>query len=133
MEEFTCTKCGESKPFADFPLDRSHSRGFASRCKKCHAKEQRRRPVRPGEYQRDQAHKIGITVERYVEISAQKCYVCGTASADESQANGPYLRRADGAVLGTICRKCATALGFLGHDPERVQRALSLITGHPIT
>ncbi len=32
------------------------------------------------------------------------------------------------ASVGTVCQRCASALGFFGHDVERLRAALALVT-----
>lgn len=55
------------------------------------------------------------------------CGVCGSEAPETRKHNSAYARKDTGAVVGTICQKCATALGFLAHDPARLRAALALL------
>ncbi len=59
---------------------------------------------------------------------ARPCDVCGNEAPEARKNNSAYARKDTGAVTGTVCQRCASALGYLGHDPERVRAALALLT-----
>jgi hypothetical protein len=74
------------------------------------------------------AGKFGLTVETYVQLMKAPCDVCQEEAPEHRKHNSPYARKDTGAVTGTVCQKCATALGFFKHNPERLRAALDLLT-----
>jgi hypothetical protein len=58
--------------------------------------------------------------------------VCGAERVGDRH-NGIYKDRDSGKAIGTVCQRCAAGIGFLGHDPDRLRRALMFITGQPVT
>lgn len=74
------------------------------------------------------AGKFGLSVETYVQLMSAPCDVCQEEPPEHRKHNSPYARKDTGAVTGTVCQKCATALGFFKHDPERLRAALDLLT-----
>ncbi|WP_369190150.1 endonuclease domain-containing protein [Streptomyces sp. R08] len=74
------------------------------------------------------ARKLGVTLPTLETLMTAPCDVCGETAPETRKHNSAYARKDTGAVVGTICQKCATALGFLGHDPTRLEKALTLLT-----
>jgi hypothetical protein len=126
-----CTKCGVEKPLSDFYKAKQGKQGVRGDCKACHDSRlppyAQRSPYTPERGRKDQAHRNGVSLDEYNTQTARPCYVCGGEPAEGEQANGFYRRRTDQQITGVICRKCASGLGFLGHDPERLRRALDLL------
>ncbi|WP_234310294.1 hypothetical protein [Streptomyces sp. NRRL S-475] len=63
-----------------------------------------------------------------VSLMAAPCDVCGEVAPENRKSNSAYARKDTGAVVGTVCQRCASALGFFGHDVERLRAALALVT-----
>ncbi len=74
------------------------------------------------------AKRLGLRTETLVHLMGQPCDVCQSDAPETRKNNSAYARKDTGAVTGTICQKCATALGFFQHDPERLRAALDLLT-----
>lgn len=127
METLRCATCAEEKPITEFNKDSHAKRGYRSSCKDCRTRKPRPAVSRLGEVRKRAASSAGMTLEDYETAIAKPCAVCGNESADGAQSNGVYLNRVSGAPSGTICQRCATGLGFFGHDAERLRRALSLL------
>ncbi|MBA9050793.1 MULTISPECIES: hypothetical protein [Streptomyces] len=91
-------------------------------------KPRTKKPKSHTEYLREvAARELGVAVDRLTKLMEAPCEVCGS-EVTERRHNSVYARKDTGAVVGTICKKCVTAAGMLGHDLERVRALLALLT-----
>lgn len=127
----TCTKCGETKPVAEFPVRKDRGSRPRSHCRPCHnaaAKTPRSKALqRAWRYQA----KYGITVERFDEMMrAQRgrCAIC-PERIDESSANVDH-DHATGAVRALLCGPCNRGLGAFVDDPARLRAAAAYVEQH---
>lgn len=136
----TCSKCKESKPLADFWIDRRRDKP-KSTCKSCgveSAREWRARNPEVGRvrYQREKTttrerhliRKYGVSLSDYdamLQKQGGRCAICRAKEAD--QFNGVFHvdhDHATGAVRGLLCRGCNHMLGVVGDDPAVLVRAV---------
>lgn len=139
--ERTCTKCGETQPMADFLKAVGNGKySKARKCKKCRnlehaAKQKARRDAKPPVTAEATtwptiARSIGVTYETLSRLMTAACSLCGETAPEHRKHNSAYARKDTGAVVGTVCQRCATGLGFFGHDVERLRAALALLTSN---
>lgn len=138
---YRCNKCGETKPEADFGIDRRQARGRKYACKECTNAERR------GRYQEDNRRymlksRYGLTDADYdglVRSQSGMCPICQAAPSERSggkrakNSTGLYVDHdhVSGKVRGLLCHKCNVALGLLGDDPTRLERAAKYLRGMP--
>lgn len=75
--------------------------------------------------------EYGLTVddwERLYDEQLGRCGVCHLPLAEVRPAVDHD--HATGAVRGILCFQCNSALGLLGDDPERIERAATYLRGH---
>lgn len=126
-----CSRCKVSKPTSEFHTDRRAPTGFRSACKVCISKGRRgtgpRGPeiVKRGNNQRN-AKALGMPVDVYERNIMKPCELCG-AEAKPDFTNSVYMSRSTGKGVAVTCRPCASGLGFLGHSPERMLKAIELV------
>lgn len=135
--EKTCTKCGETKPIAEFYfVNRSSGRPhYTSRCKSCvlagqHNPERRRRV--------DHARRLrryGLTESEYdllVAVQKNRCAICG--DPPDAQGRNRETLHIDhdavtGRVRGLLCSRCNTGIGLLREDERILTAALAYLAG----
>ncbi|MFJ8394380.1 primase-helicase zinc-binding domain-containing protein [Streptomyces sp. NPDC094144] len=121
MSVMNCVECNKPGKLKEHPECEKARRARRERDRKSRLKEQ---GVTSSDRARaGRAKRYGITVPELLDLAAKPCDVCG-----DHDRNSPYERKDTGTVAGTVCQKCATALGFFGHDPKRLRAALSLLT-----
>lgn len=79
-----------------------------------------------GKKRRNLAHRYGITIAEYMELSEAcegMCESCG-AKPDALAVDHDHET---GEVRGMLCRGCNIALGHLGDDPNRISGLLGYI------
>ncbi|MFD9904810.1 endonuclease domain-containing protein [Streptomyces sp. NPDC059063] len=140
ITEKRCSGCGRTKPIEEFSRRGYKANGevkWTARCKPCRnaaevarvhaAKAKGKGPDYSGLRNQREAEKLGLTLEQYLAITSAPCHICGKASGESGQRNSAYVNRRTAKAVGTICQKCASALGYLNHDPEWLKRALDLL------
>lgn len=130
-----CPSCGLWLTYGHFQTGTMRSLGgLASKCRGCVAEyDKERRKVGLGKRTPEQDFeknllRYGLTVDDYEDmLTAQegKCAICGdTASGHEK--HGRLCVDHDhvtGQVRGLLCHLCNAGIGFLGDDPENIDRA----------
>lgn len=134
----TCTACGETKPVSAFYPRKDTKKGHTAQCAACvkerAAKWYRENTARAranrAEWhtknrERQAAYKrrtvYGLTEDEYAQMLREqdnRCAICRRSrplEVDHCHGNGH--------VRGLLCGKCNSALGYLGDDPEVIQRA----------
>ncbi|MDJ0461988.1 hypothetical protein [Streptomyces sp. H27-C3] len=137
----TCSACGNFKPPEEFPASGvSPKTGEVKRnqpCKACKAARQadrRKADATEGKARdhaqdkiRRRAKLLGISAGELNALMDRACGVCGVESNAGWQRNSAYQHPITGKLVGTVCTKCASGIGYLGHDPARIARALKLV------
>lgn len=119
--ERMCTKCGVTKPVADF-----HKNGtlrgvpqYKTECKEC-------RKAKPDTYRPYHLkNRYGITIEDYDRMFAEQGGVCLICNRPETQRKRLSVDHChdSGKVRGLLCTTCNIAIGHLLDDPDVIQRA----------
>lgn len=138
-EEFrTCTKCGETKPISEYPVDRYKSSGYSPSCKDCRNKHRRdnraRLSIQEKKYwennpeklqakrRRRSARKYGLSYEEYEAALKSECEICG-AKEDLSVDHNHETNE----VRGVLCRRCNLCIGRMDDDPGILLRAVEYL------
>lgn len=136
-----CPKCKCDKDDDQFYKDRKVKSGLHTYCKDCCKEKSKGRYAQDPEKHkavhrewvlsnrdRVRAHKAksayGITYEEYHEMMKNPCAICGTTDklvVDHCHETG--------AIRGTLCSRCNSAIGFLLDDVSLVRSALSYLEG----
>jgi hypothetical protein len=104
-----CAMCGDEKPTA-------HHRYCGSGCKA------RARSLKV---------KFGLSVDEFFDMIARQdcaCAICDVRLEPKNIAVDHC--HATGRNRALLCRKCNSAIGFLGDDPKLVRRALAYLDHH---
>lgn len=94
-----CARCGETKPFADFPVDARRRDGRYPYCKTCKSEYMSARYATNREreatkdYHARIARRYGITVTEYEALLEQQNGKCAICDADEPWARRTYTKR----------------------------------------
>ena len=145
-----CNKCGlEANCDKDLDLFSAHSQSKYGRqniCKSCMAIQQKEKPSASKEYRRkwhknkraesdeynDNAYysrlkkKYGITKKEYLSIYEKQqgnCKICGKNESEQKQRLHVDHCHNSGVVRGLLCSKCNTAIGLMGDDIGRLEKA----------
>lgn len=127
-----CTKCGATKPLADFPKKKQpkgrniENLSYAY-CKVCHSEYQRNVTLK---------RKYGITVEQYEEIlQYQKgvCAICGKPPKEGHARLSVDHCHKTGLLRGLLCWLCNRLLGSFRDDKDRLKSAIEYLTTPPIS
>lgn len=129
-----CTRCGVTKPLAEFPRDRSRPTGRHQRCKPCdaarHADDRAKNPERErSNYLR---RNFGITVEQYEQMLQRQdgtCAICH--EPPKNQALAVDHDHTTGQVRGLLCRRCNQLLGSAHDDAALLRSAADYIEKSP--
>ncbi|MEW1550959.1 endonuclease domain-containing protein [Streptomyces tsukubensis] len=122
----TCLECGEPGTV----------RGHPECSKKRYKRKRQEQPKRSGgsptgtSYRSFVAKKVGVSRNTLTQLSEGPCSICGDLAAEHRKRNSPYVNRETGAVQGTVCQRCATALGFFDHSVERMRSAINLLSNN---
>lgn len=139
----TCTRCGETKPYAEFSLSRSatetRSAVYRPWCKVCQAEAARQwyrdntDRARENRRRHQLSSTYGITQGDYDALLAEQGGVCAICGQDEPAAHGrtgeKFALSVDhchdtGRVRGLLCQKCNRAIGLLGDDVDLLKKAI---------
>ena len=114
-----CTCCGRIKAYADFYLKNTSGR-LSSACKECDKDRAWRFKLK---------NAYNMTEEQYNEIHEYQQYGCAICGKPEGENNRRTRLTVDhchttGVVRGLLCHNCNSALGLLGDDTDRFERAI---------
>jgi hypothetical protein len=100
-----CPQCGEVKPLADFPRNRSQRSGYTSYCKPCHNRITRENKEKHGGARNYHLRRrYGITAADFDEMFAVQgglCAICREAPAEQVDHDHETKR-----VRGLLCFNC---------------------------
>ncbi len=68
-----------------------------------------------------------MTFDELNGLMNQPCTGCGAESGSKGQRNGIYTDEVSGAVRGVLCRPCASAVGYAGHDVDTLRRLAAML------
>ena len=120
-----CAKCGEAKPFEEFPRDARKKDGRRSRCKACRAEYRRQHPGMPGTSRRLR-RKYGIALTEYddlLEIQGNGCAICGMSPEENGRRLAVDHNHEMGEVRGLLCTNCNLGIGNFRDDPSLTSKA----------
>ncbi len=154
----SCTKCGEVKPFTDFPsYPGGRPKSWCRACQTSHVREKRH--ATPKIYKRRQPNptltpkkypvlpearrrwklkeKFGITQQDYDamgEAQGYRCAICNQPERRTIRGNVIVLavdhNHATGKVRGLLCHACNVGVGMFRESPELLQNAIEYIQLH---
>lgn len=110
-----CTGCNTVKETHCFSKAKLRSDGLQGECKDCSRN-------------RKYKSRYGITYNTYLEMLDEQddcCSICEIHIDDYSLHSHFHIDHCHttGAVRGLLCFPCNTAIGLLGDDPEKTDRA----------
>jgi hypothetical protein len=127
----TCSRCGENRDAADFYRASANKDRLQSWCKRCiHAHRNDWRRNHPDRQRISQRRayvkaKYGLTLERYDELIACPCAICGltgTMHLDHDHETG-QIREA-------LCGTCNQGIGLLRDNPAILRAAAAYLERH---
>jgi len=124
-----CPDCGETKPLAEFPRNRSDTDGRGRYCKPCHnargAESKKRLYGGSREYHLRQRYGVGqAEVDQLLAAQGGLCMICGGAEPQHVDHD-----HRTGRVRGILCFNCNGGLGQFRDDPELLANAISYLKG----
>ena len=142
-----CIACGEIKPLNMYTKNAASRDGHIGTCKKCKAKQQRKRrakakaadaptekAIKDAKRRRNNHLKInyGIDESVYRKMYAAQHGVCAICKQPES-IEGRRLcvdhSHTTGDVRGLLCSNCNRGIGLLKDSPELLRNAFHYLTG----
>ena len=130
-----CSRCGATRPLAEFSVDRRTRDGLQAWCKTCAGtyvrawKRRNSQRTRRQVYGANLRRNYGLTLAEYeamVEAQGGVCAVCGRFETARNRDG--TLRRlhvdhdhASGAVRSLLCSACNHVVGYLESDPSRLR------------
>lgn len=149
-KEKVCTKCKQTKPVEEFPLNRRMNDGYDSWCYLCRSENARQiiktrewkdsknkavredRKINPLRYRIADWVKqgINITEDEYLELYNQqegKCVICGREEGDLDRRLEVDHCHNEGKVRGLLCRGCNHVLGACRDDVTILERAIKYL------
>ncbi len=138
MDTKTCTKCGETKPIADFSKDKYTRDGLQFRCRDCFKAwyaTQDRSGLAAGRRSAHLRRKFGMSTADYDLMLAEQrgmCAVCNSTTPRNNARQKFFVDHchATGEVRALLCFPCNTALGQMQDDPERLRAAALYLEAH---
>ncbi len=122
-----CSKCGKNPR-------KSQHKGTHPWCGKCQSAAStdwsRRHPEQTT--LRQLRHKLkgyGLTIEQYEAMLTKQgggCAICGAKRSGKRRLSVDH-DHCTGRVRGVLCANCNRAIGLLGDDPTRLQKALAYL------
>lgn len=87
-------------------------------------KEKRRATAWRGHLKRT----YGLTFERYQEMAANGCHICGAPDRPEKRLHVDH-DHSTLEVRGLLCDPCNRGIGCFSDNPERLRRAIEYLKG----
>ena len=151
-----CTKCGETKPLAEFYVDTHGAGGLAACCRVCHkaatkaryaadpqVRERQklcaRRWVDANPVRRREIYKAHNWLKQGIDPAAAaaalrghdgQCALCGADSPGTRQGWNIDHCHVTGKVRGVLCHGCNIGLGGFRDDPSRLREAAAYVERH---
>lgn len=128
--EYTCTRCGETKPTSSFtPRKDRPKKPFSSQCKECSRRIAKARRESDWDRHLDLhfQRQYSLTIEEYKEMLDTQggvCYICKTTPKKRLVVDHCHITR---KIRGLLCGHCNTGLGYFQDDPARLQRAIEYL------
>ena len=124
-----CPRCGETKPAAQFPRNRSTRSGLATYCKPCHAEITRKNIKRlyGGGRQFHLKRRYGLSEQDVESMKLRqdgRCAICKVAEPSHVDHDHKTSQ-----VRGLLCFNCNRALGYFEDDLERLAVAAVYLEG----
>ena len=136
----TCLACNESKPDAEFSVDRKRPTGRHPYCKMCRRRQERERyqnnaEAREGQRWRQIKHTYGLTQDEWLRMLDEQgggCAIClrplrrtlGGDHRKDSDAPVTDHCHMNDRVRGILCHSCNLAIGFFPERREVYERAM---------
>jgi hypothetical protein len=120
-----CTKCGETKPIAEFNRDRTKPDGRRSRCKLC----RRDSTVQA----QDRRRKTGVTKELFnalLVVQENRCGICSEPVDNSAPADHCHATK---TPRGILCRSCNLGMGMMKDNLGILRRAVAYLERPPAT
>jgi hypothetical protein len=141
-----CSRCGKSKPLADFPLrfHRYYGRKCRSaRCTECERAEAKSWKnknldrVRECRRRISRKSKFGMTNVQYRKMIESQNGLCAICGNPETTTRGRRLKELSvdhnhetGTVRELLCAACNTGIGLLKDSPELLRKAAVYLEKH---
>ncbi len=132
--EKRCRACGDTKPSAEFSLDRERKDGLHDACRPCLAARRKTRHARrtTAEKRAVVLARFSLTVADYDEMLAAQgggCAICGTTEPAGRWNNYFAVDHSHttGEVRGLLCGHCNVMLGNAKDDPSVLRAGASYL------
>ena len=124
-----CYRCGEDKPYDDFPNSKSTVDGKYRICKPCCRDAQREMRLKdPTRVKRANLKKnYNMTLEEWDAMLASQEGRCGICQKEMSPPCVDHCHDT-GRTRGMLCQNCNRAIGLMGDNAENLQRAKDWVT-----
>ena len=127
----TCSRCSETKPWGQFPKDRSTKTGYHGYCRACNIEKtqsdfSRLTPEQRSLYNfRSQLRKYGLTPESYSQLLGKQGGVCAICSKQEKNKRLAVDHdHKSGKVRGLLCGQRNTGLGKFYDNVDTLSKAI---------
>ena len=140
----TCTKCNTEKELTDYSINKRHSTGRNTVCKKCEnqriaeyrapRREQERQ--RAANYRKQNKEKIrdkrlkeiyGISLTAYNTMYDKQKGVCKICHEPSNKTFAVDHCHTTGEVRGLLCSPCNTSLGLMKDNIQRLSNAIEYL------
>lgn len=145
-----CTRCKRDLPKTEFHRVKSKKSGLRSICRTCVSEMDLNRSQEAKDKENAQRRAIywslkdrknylktryGLTIEAYDALHAKQNGLCAICGNPESQLSNQGTRKRlavdhdhlTGQVRGLLCTHCNIAIGILGDDHKRLERAIEYL------
>lgn len=129
----TCRQCQSDKPLAEFYAYSTGKYGVMARCKECHCANSTAHHALNREVRRARhfAKKYGLSIAEYERLASEQAGACLICLATPDGRLHVDHDHGTGEVRGLLCGPCNTAIGLLGDDASRMERAAQYVSASP--
>lgn len=127
----TCTKCGISKSFDCFTINKASSDGFHSWCRSCRSlyyKENK------GKWRKsDIERRYEISFEEYLLLKKNQnncCFICGKTEEENKRRLAIDHCHSTYKVRNLLCDTCNRVLGLVKENKQTLQNMISYLEKH---